>query len=56
MGRDSDQTAAATNRFLSEMAARRAAHYAKLNPNFHMGWYRRLMAVYRHAISINNQA
>lgn len=30
---------------IREIAARRAVHYAGLNPVFHLGWYRRLMAV-----------
>lgn len=37
-------------RMVDEIAARRGVHYARLNPKFHLGWYRRLMGVHRRAV------
>lgn len=35
---------------IDELVARRAAHYASLNREFHLGWFRRLTAIHRHAL------
>lgn len=35
---------------IDELVARRAVHYAGLQSDFHLGWYRRLASIHRHAI------
>jgi lysozyme family protein len=35
---------------IDEIASRRAVHYASLQRDFHLGWYRRLVAIHRHAL------
>lgn len=37
-------------RLIDEFAARRAVHYASLQPTFHLGWFRRLIEVHRQAL------
>jgi len=39
------------SRVIDEMAARRAVHYASLQSDFHLGWYRRLVDIHRHTLS-----
>lgn len=35
---------------IDEMTSQRAAHYASLQKRFHLGWFRRLSAIHRHAL------
>lgn len=35
---------------IDEFTARRAVHYASLQGTFHLGWFRRLAAMHRHAL------
>jgi lysozyme family protein len=35
---------------IDEMTARRAVHYAGLRRIFHLGWFRRLSSIHRHAL------
>ena len=37
---------------VSEFCARRASHYATLNPTFHLGWYRRLFDMHARALAL----
>jgi hypothetical protein len=32
------------------MTSQRAVHYASLQKTFHLGWFRRLSAIHRHAL------
>lgn len=35
---------------IDELTSQRAAHYASLQKSFHLGWFRRLAAIHRHAL------
>ena len=37
-------------RLIDELVARRAVHYASLQPTFHLGWFRRLSEMHRLAL------
>ncbi len=36
---------------IDEVVARRSVHYARLQSDFHLGWFRRLSAMHRHALA-----